>query len=103
MHWKERSEVGFLGGAWNESSIVKTCQLFYNRLNICAHFKQFANCFPNDLHTRQLSCIIIGTHSIDENWQGPVSMAYISLLSSNEQLFLVEFHLGYRACILCNL
>ena len=38
-----------------------------------------------------------------ENWQGPTSMAYSLLLDSNEQLFLVQFHLGSCACILRNL
>ena len=51
----------------------------------------------------QLSCIITGTSSIDENWQGPTSMAYSLLLDSNEQLFLVQFHLGCCTCILHNL
>ena len=44
--------------------------------------------------THQLSCIIVGTRSIDDNRQGPMSMAYSSLLSSNKQLILVQFHLG---------
>ena len=54
-------------------------------------------------HTHQLSCIIIGTCSIGVNQQGPMSMVYSLLLNSDEQLFLVQFHLGCHTCILCNL
>ena len=44
------------------------------------------------LYIHQLSCNITGTSSIDENRQGPMSMAYSLLLDSNEQLFFVQFH-----------
>ena len=77
---------------------MKTYQLFFHRLIIGVRFQDFANRFPNDL-THQLSCIIIGTRLIDDNRQEP---NYSSLLNSNEQ-FLVQFHLGCRACILRNL
>ena len=85
---------------------MKTYQLFFNRLIIGACFQAFVSCFLNGLRMdTTYSSIKLHhiTRSIEDNRQGPTSVAYSSLLNSNEQLFLVQFHLGCHAYILCNL